>query len=319
MATVAQLGARALRKLGLTPIALADQPSAGTAVSVLTVAARVLRLLGVSQAGLGAVSAAGSTVTMATIGTRALRRLAVAPAEETPVATDQTMAEEKVLAVHEALAANKVATWASSAIPTYVAEHYTIMTASLLAPAFGLTPVAGDFAEAEARVRQIVLSYSTGQAAAETEVEGVHQTVVALGYATWADTAIPEAVAPHYATMAAARLAPAYGKPGDDAAYASALALIRQFAYSGTKGQAIAEEKVTAAQAYLAARGLARWTIAAIPTYAEEPIVMIAAEMLAPDVGRPIPSGGWTAEAIRMIRQVISVPSAGGAVVIEAY
>lgn len=318
MATVAELGARVLRKVGLTPIALADQPSAGTAVTVQTVAARVLRLLGVSQAGASAVAVAGTTVTMASIATRALRRLAVVPAEESPVTADQIVAEEKVLAVHEALAANKVATWASTAIPAYVAEHYTIMAASLLAPAFGLPPVAGDFAEAEARVRQIVLSHTVGQSAAEVEVEAAHQTAVALGYATWADTAIPEAVAPHYATMAAARLAPAYGKPGDDAAYAAALALIRQFAFSGTKGQSMAEEKVRAAHAHLAARGLTRWTLSGIPDYAEEPVVMIAAEMLAPEVGQPVPRGSW-ALGERMVRQVIATPSAGGSVVIGAY
>jgi hypothetical protein len=46
-ATVAQLGARALRKLGVAIVANASRPAAGATVTAATVAARVLLELGV--------------------------------------------------------------------------------------------------------------------------------------------------------------------------------------------------------------------------------------------------------------------------------
>ena len=318
MATVAQLGARALKKVGLTPVALVDQPSAGTVVPVSQIAARALRLLGVSQAGSGATAPSGGTVTQAAIATRALRRLAVVAADEVPATVDQTLAEEKVQAVHEHLAGNAIVTWGGTSIPLRAAEHYAIMAATLIAPAFGLPVAAGEFSSVEQSIRAQIVAGTDGQALAEVEVKAAHQTAVGLGYASWADTAIPEAVAPQYVQMTAARLGPVYGKPGDEQAYAGALALVRRFTMSGATGQALAEQKIRAVHADLSARGLTRWTLAELPDYAEEPMVMMAAEILAPDVGQPIQAGMFLAGE-KMIRRLIQAPTSGGSVLISAF
>lgn len=318
MATVAQLGARALRKIGLTPVAVADQTSAGTVVPVATIAARTLRLLGVNQVAEADAPANSGTVSVATIATRALRRLAVVAAEETPVATDQTLGEEKVTAVHEALVARNLVSWASSAIPTWVAEHYTVMASALLAPNFGIGVEAGTLEGARDGILLIMLSGASGQALAEAEVNAAHQTLNAMGYVSWAVDAVPQAASTHYAVMAANRIGAAYGRPMDGVAYGEAIAMIRRITVSGPVGQAMAEEKIRAVHADLAARGLTRWTLAAIPDYAEEPVVMMAAELLAPECGQPALSGAFMAGE-KMIRRFIATPTAGGSVLIGAF
>jgi hypothetical protein len=313
-ATVAQLAARALRKTGLAPVALADHPSSGSVVTLALTAARALRLLGINPVSEADAAANSGTTTYEAVATRALRRLGVVAADETPVTADTTLAEEKSRAVHEMLAATGLITWASSAIPLSVAEHYAVMAAHLIAPAFGQAGDVAGFDAAFGHVRVIALSGAAGQALAEAEVTAAHQTLNALGYVTWAISAIPESAATHYATMAASRLAPALGRPADDKGYAAAVSLVRQFAMAGATGQAMAEQKVRAAHASLDARGMTRWTLADIPDYAEEPLVMMAAELLAPEVGQPAINGMYLAGE-REIRRVVAMPSSGTPVV----
>lgn len=313
-ATVAQLAARALRKTGLSPVALASRPSSGSTVTLAVIAANTLRLLGINPVAEASATANSGTTTTAAVALRALRRLNVVAADETPVAADTTLAEEKATAVHEMLAATNLITWASSAIPNSVAEHYAIMAAHLIAPAFGVAVDAALFDAAAASVRRIALSGTAGQTLAEAEVTAAHQSLNSLGFVTWAISAIPEGASTHYATMAAARLAPAMGLPANDAGYASAVALVRQFVMSGATGQAIAEEKVRAVHYSLDARGVARWTLNDIPDYAEEPLVMMAAELLAPEVGQP-PLPGLYVAGEREIRRLIAMPSSGTPVV----
>jgi len=415
MATVAELGARALKKLGLSPVAVADRPSTGSTVTVTTIANRALRMLGVNPIAEAEAASNSGTVTVAVIATsvlrrlglnpydesavpanagttdlpdiaeRALRRLGIVAAEETPETADQTLAEEKAGAVHEHLLALNYAVWADDEIPASVAEHYVAMAAVVLAPSFGIVgqqaeyeaarsgvrvlaysgsygqtlaetkisrvhemlaagnlvswassaiptwaadpyaqmaaawlapevgaqPDQAAFEAGMAVVRAMTLTGSAGQTRAETEVHAAHQTLNAMGFVTWTTSAIPEPLAEHYAVMAAAYLAPVYGKPRDDAGYANAVTLIRRFAYGGAIGQAIAEQKIRAVQASLSARGISRWTLASIPDYAQEPIVMMAAAWLAPDIGEAAPPTLYI-EGEREIRRVTSLGTGHG-------
>lgn len=423
MATVAQLAARALRKLGLSPVAVADRPSSGSTVTVAVIANRTLRILGVNPIAESDAASNSGTVSVTTIAARALRRLgfnphaesavpaeagttdtadiaeralrmlAIVGATETPATEDQTAAEEKATAVHQHLLSVCFVPWASDEIPASCAEHYVIMTAHLLAPSFGITPNlpatfegardgirivawSGAYGQSEAEdkvtavhemlaalnfvswassaiptwaadhyaamasfllapgsgvavdaaaydraldvIRTASLTGSGGQTRAETAVNAAHQTLNAMGFVTWTTSAIPEAAAEHYAIMAAAQLAPVYGKPRDDTAYASAIAMVRRFAYSGATGQSIAEGKVRAAYGSLAARGLSRWTLASIPEEAEEPIVMMAAALLAPDIGEPVPQGAYQAGEAE-IRRITALGTSRSGVVAEYY
>lgn len=345
-ATVAQLAARALRKTGLAPVAVASHPSAGSAVTLAVVAARALRLLGLNPVAAASQPSTGSTVTLAltaaralrllginpvaeadatansgttnvaAIATRALRKLGVVAADETPVSADTTIAEEKVTAVHEMLAASNLITWASSAVPVSVAEHYTIMAAHLIAPAFGMPQDIAAFDAAYANVRLIALSGAAGQALAEAEVTAAHQTANALGMVTWAISAIPEAAATHYAVMAASRLAQAMGRPVSDGDYTAALNLLRQFAFSGTAGQTLAEAEVTAAHQTLNGLGYVTWTTSAIPEAAATHYATMAASRLAPALGKPADDAGYSS-AISLIRQFVMAGATGQAMAEE--
>jgi hypothetical protein len=230
----------------------------------------------------------------------------------------QTAAEEQVTYVHEMLAALNFVSWASSAIPTWAAGHYAAMASYLLAPGSGVAVDGAVYDRALDVIRTASLTGSAGQSRAETEVNAAHQTLNAMGFVTWTTAAIPEGAAEHYAIMAAAQLAPVYGKPRDDAAYASAIAMVRRFVYSGATGQSIAEAKVRAAYGSLAARGLSRWTLASIPEEAEEPIVMMAAALLAPDIGEPVPPGMYQAGETE-IRRITALGTSRTAVVPEYY
>jgi hypothetical protein len=80
----------------------------------------------------------------------------------------------------------------------------------------------------------------------------------------------------------------------------------------------MAEEKVSAVHASFAARGLTRWQLVDIPVYIEEPYVLCAAELLAPEVGQP-PVQGLFAAGERQIRQVIALPTARAPVMAVYY
>lgn len=313
VATVAELAARALRKVGLAPVAVADRPSTGSVVTVAAIAARALRLLGanpIAQASMGGLT---GDHTLSELALRALQRLNTYGANETPPTADTDYAGAIATSVQEELVAINVATWAFDEVPEWAAEYYVTMIAHYLAPGFGRPADPQGYAAARDAMVRVSLGGSRAQTLAEDEVNAAHQALNSLGLVPWATTAIPAAASSHYAVMAAAKLAPAFGKAGDDKAYGDAVALVRQFAMSGATGQAIAAEKVRAAHRLMEAKGLTRWTLADLPPYAEEPLVMVAAEMLAPDVGQPIPAG-LAAAGEREIRKMIALPSARAAV-----
>lgn len=314
--TVTALGNRVLQRLGFNPVAVASKPSAGTNQSVTLIADRALRLLGANPIAEASAASNSGTVTVANIATRALRRLAVVDAEETPATADQTLAETDVTAVHEQLAAINYVTWASSAIPTYAAEWYVIMAADRLKPAFGMTPSADEYMAAREACRLAAMSGATGQALAETEVNAAHQAANALGLVTFTTSAIPEGVAVYYARMAAVALDAAYGKQFDQAAYDAALMALRRQILSSSTGQTLAETKISAVHEALAASNIVTWASSAIPNYAAEQYVVLAANLLAPTAGMAVdvPAGDAAMASLR----VIALSGAAGQTLAEA-
>ena len=312
----ADVARRVLQRLGLIPVAPGSWPDVGSNITVAVIAARVLRLLGANPISEADATANTGTTTVAAVATRALRRLNAVAADETPVTADTTLAEEKVTAVHEMLAATNLITWASSAIPNSVAEHYAIMAAHLAAPAFGQPTDAAMFDAAFASVRSIALSGSAGQALAEAEVTAAHEFVRGMGFVTWATSAIPPSVASYYAEMAAARLSKAYGRDIPEDAYQNAANMIRRVELSGTTGQALALEHVTAVHDQLAAMGLITWASSVIPEYAVSHYVTMAASLMAPTVGLPADPAG--ADAALGALRVMCLSGADGQTLAEA-
>lgn len=433
-ATVAQLGARALRKLGIAIVADASRPAAGATVTASTVAARVLlelgipvpeaqrpaapgaslgrfvlgtdslneqpiiaqsvlaaralRAVGVNPAPLGSGTGTGLIYTSTQIATSTLLKLSVVASDETPSAVDLAEALVRVHGVHDIVAGSDYVTWGIDTIPGAVAEFYVIMAANLLAPEFGKPASMEAFNAAQTMIHQQALSGVFGQSLAMDKVVEVHERMNAAGLVSWGVTEIPLAQAEAYVLMTAALLAPVYGYQQDapsvaasraiiDAAEASvrrasviagaqtraadkvtavqnelnalgmvtwtasaipaavvdpmaALAVmqmgpefgkefdpkmwefninrIRMVSMGGPAGQALAEQKVRAAQWSLEARGRARWTMWDVPKFAEEPIVLLAATMLGPECGVKV-DPNWAAAAEMELMRIVSLPS----------
>lgn len=69
---------------------------------------------------------------------RLLRKLGVVGAGQTATADDALIAEEKIVAVHDALVSMNRARWTLADVPAYAAEAYVLMASVLAAPDFGV-------------------------------------------------------------------------------------------------------------------------------------------------------------------------------------
>lgn len=180
MTTVADLGERALRRLGIVVVPAANRPS-------IT-----------------------ATVPVATIATTALQELGVVAADETPSVADQALAESKVHIVHASLTANTVINWSEAAIPQSVAEEYTKLTASMMASTFGKPADPQIVALLEGRVRRVAsLIYAPEMAS--NAIMDVHRGLVATGQADWSSQDVPDAACEPYVVLACVALAPQFG------------------------------------------------------------------------------------------------------------
>ena len=208
--TIATLGERALRRLGVAIVPVADRPA-------LTV-----------------------TVPAATIATAALVELAVIAADETPATADQALALAKVGAVHDALVAQGLVSWALTAVPQALAEEYTKLAANVMASSFGKPADAQMHAMLEARVRKVALIMGAPDLASDA-VLSVHKDFAARGKVRWSVFDVPPEVEDVYTLAAAYQLAPAFDVKANPADVATAeLALARYIALptSGERVQA---------------------------------------------------------------------------------
>jgi hypothetical protein len=179
-------------------------------VAVSTIAERSLRRLGVSIVPLDDSPTMTEMVPAATIATAALVELGVVASDETPSATDQALAVDKVASVHAALDAQGIVWWDGTAMPRAFAEEYTKLTANVMASSFGRAADPANQALLEARVRKGAMTISGHDIAVEA-VMAVHNDLVARGWARWSSLDIPDAAAMPYEMLAAYELAPKFG------------------------------------------------------------------------------------------------------------
>ena len=211
MASVSELAERALRRLEVAIIPLADRPP-------LTV-----------------------TIPAAVLATGALVELGVIASEEAPSETDQALAMAKLSAMHASLAANAGVWWTVDGVPEAVSEEYIKMTAVVLASSFGKQADPKLVSLLETRVRRIALVLSSPSIAVEAVV-GVHQDLAMRGKARWTVFDIPPAVEDIYVYQAAYALAPVFGlKPSADDAKQAELMLARYIALP-TSGERVMAE-----------------------------------------------------------------------------
>jgi hypothetical protein len=314
-ATVAMLAERALRHIGVAIVPVSERPMLETSVSVTQLAQRALQLLGVAVTST-ARPGAPTIVPADTIATQALQVLGVVASDETPSTLDQAYALARVNAVQDSLVDQAIASWAVTAIPQAVSEEYTLLTALHCAPAFGKQGDPTQLPALEARVRRVALVLES-QAVAEARVHAVHDAMVAQGFVSWPDTLIPQAVSEEYVRLTANALAPMFGATWEPAEIAPLEARVRKYSML-LFALDDAQDAVIAVQRRLEAAGRVRWTLQDIPPAAEDPYVMLAADMLAPDYDRP-PIQGDREAAERALMVLIALPSSGERIQAEYF
>lgn len=237
----------------------------------------------------------------------------------------QGLAEAKVQEAHEALNAAGLVSWPVSAVPMAQAEAYVRMAAILLAPVMSyqqdaqsrqVDNTAWDAAIAEVRKDAVVAVGA--QARAQAKVQAIQAELNDLGLVTWVYDAIPASLADAMTSMAVMQMGPEFGKAIDPKLYEFHQNRVRQVSMGGPAGQALAQQKILAVQVSLEARGRARWTLWDIPVWAEEPLVLKAAVLLAPEVGVKA-DPAWDMQAETELMRIVSLPSERGPVQAEYF
>jgi hypothetical protein len=187
-ATVAELGARVLRRLGIAIVAAGDRPAVATS-------------------------------TVQQIALRALQFLGVVASDETPLAQDLALAVDKVDAVHDGMISQGIVPWDLDHIPRSVSEEYVILVAIHLAPVFGKTADPAQEAAREARVRRAIM-LTLAPKIAEQAVLDVHTQLDARGKTRWTSYDVPDHAEGAYVLMASCLVAPQFGIQADPAWWA---------------------------------------------------------------------------------------------------
>jgi hypothetical protein len=296
MATVTELGARVLRRLGVVAVAAADRPSITATSTITDIAGRALQSLGiiVTDAERPALSA---TVTVTTLGEMTLQSLGViVPASARPAVGTATAADiaERALqnlgiVVPEADRPVNTATVTVTELAARALQALDIPVPASAWPTISTTVTVSAIALGALVRLGVVASDETpladDQTIAESQVLAVHETLVRRGLVTFADTQIPRAVSQDYALLSALQLATSFGKQADPSQRAVIEARIG-WSSLVQRAQALAEARLQAIHAGLVAAGLAGYLNSAIPVSVAEPLVQMLMIELAPVFGK---------------------------------
>ena len=266
-ATVAELGARVLRRLGVVTVAAADRPAISATSTITDIAERALQALGIIVPASARPSV--GTATAASIAARALQNLGVVvPETDRPTNTATVTVTELAARALQALDIPVPASaWPAASGTTTAAAVGLEALQRLGVVASDETPLTDD---------------TTLATAAAT---AVHESLVRKGLVTWAVSAIPTGVAQDYALLTALQLASSFGKQGDPAQRPVIEARIG-WSSLVQRAQALAEARVQAIHAGIVGAGLAPYANSAIPVSVAEPYVQLLAIELAPVFGK---------------------------------
>ena len=257
MTTPAVLGERVLRRLGVDVVPVASRPALTAMVSVTSIAERALQALGVTvtaanrpalttivtmqsiaDAALQAVGvtvpvahqppAAGTPATTTNIAGAALIELGVVASDETPSASDLTVALEQATSCTQRWWARGLHR-GSERHPDWLIEEY-VKLAALVRPPFGKTGDPALWPMLEARVRKYSQVHESQGAVILARVASVHDSLVSAGMASWASTAIPQAAFDEYVALTTAQIAPVFGVAVDPATLPPVEARVKRIA-----------------------------------------------------------------------------------------
>lgn len=211
MTDIAILGERALRRLGVALVPIADRP-------MLT-----------------------EMVAPETIATNALVALAVIAADETPADADQALALDTLRNVQARFTSRALVWWEDTGIPRACAEDYTKFTALMMAASFGKQADPNMVGFLENSVRQMALVLSSPDIAIAA-VQAVHDGLAATGKVRWSVWDLPAAAELPYELLAANILAPGFDKQADAQAGALAMRLLQQVIALPSSGERVVAE-----------------------------------------------------------------------------
>jgi hypothetical protein len=286
VATVADLGARVLRRLGVSLVPQALRPADTAPVTAADVAAMVLRDRGIPVAEADR-SAPAPPVGLADVGRAALRQLGIGPAssEAGGIVAQADIAARalRMVGVNPAdnAAAQPEQSYSSAVIGTRALVRLGVIASDE-------TPSATDLL------------------AAQQGVYAVHQRLAGLDYVSWGVDAVPDHAADQYVVMTVSMIAADFGKPSSLETYQAAEEMLRQAALRGVVAQARAMAKVAAVHAELAGSGWIDWTLTAIPTGASEDYAVMAAQLLAPTYGISSAPDLYSAAQLRVRRVALA-------------
>jgi hypothetical protein len=302
-ATVTELGARVLRRLGVVAVAAADRPAISATSTITDIAGRALQSLGiiVTDAERPALSA---TVTVTTLGEMTLQSLGViVPASARPAVGTATAAaiaaralQNLGIVVPEVDRPVNTATVTVTELAARALQALDIPVPASAWPAISTTVTVSAIALGALVRLGVVASDETpladDQTIAESQVLAVHENLVRRGLVTWADTANPP--------QRVARLCAAVGAAAGDLALASRptrrqrAVIEARIGWSSLvqRAQALAEARLQAIHAGLVAAGLAGYLNSAIPVSVAEPLVQMLMIELAPVFGKQADPAG---------------------------
>jgi len=147
----------------------------------------------------------------------ALVELGVIASDETPLASDQALALDKVASVHAALDAQGVVWWDGTAVPRAFTEELVKLVAAQASSSFGKASDPAALALLEGRIRRGAMVIASHDIAVEA-VMAVHTDLVGRGIARWSSNDIPDMAALPYEMLAAYNLAPKFPPAEQDKA-----------------------------------------------------------------------------------------------------
>jgi len=281
--SVTAIAARALQGLGVT-VTAANRPALTTIVTMQAIADAALQGVGVTVPAAHQPPAAGTPASTTDIAGSALIELGVVASDETPSASDLTVALEKAVDVHGALVGQGIASWAGTAIPVALIEEYTKLTALLLASSFGKTGDPAQWPMLEARVRKYSQVHESQGAVILARVASVHDSLVSAGVASWASTAIPQAAFDEYVALTTAQIAPVFGVAIDPATLPPIEARVKRISLI-MQAQSLAEARVNAIHDELVGSAHVSWASSAIPQAVSDDYVALTRFEMAPVFG----------------------------------
>jgi hypothetical protein len=216
-------------------------------------------------------------------------------------------------------------------VPAARAEDYVEMAKAVLAPAVdpgrGADMRQADAAAADAARGRVVRAaqVAMAQELAADRISTMQSELSAANLVSWQANAIPASVADAFVQAAVNSAKPSFGGEFDPRAYEMAMKRVRAVAMGGAAGQALAEQKIKAVHMDLDARGKVLWSLFDLPDYAEEPYVLMAGFLLAPECADIVDantlraSASWGAQGEMMLARVRSLASDGRRVMAEYF